>query len=57
MGLFYDPKTALAAASVEYMVSTTGDRLFIPFNADYANAAAQLASTQALSPRGVERVA
>ena len=48
---------AYSGLTVEYIVKTTGDRLFIPVNAPTATTAAQLAQCQKLSPDGVSVVA
>lgn len=50
----YDPSDL--TTTTNYIVTTTGDRFFIPFNSDAASAD-QLAQCQTLSPNGVEEVA
>lgn len=50
----YDPSDLVTTTN--YIVTTTGDRFFIPFNSDAATAD-QLAQCQTLSPNGVEEVA
>lgn len=50
-----------SSISIEYVVATTGDRLFIPTtgygdNANSGTNAQQLAQCEILSPNGVERV-
>jgi len=61
MPLAYNPGGTPAIASVEYIVGTTGDRLFIPTtgqgdNPNAGTTAQQLAQCQILSPLGVEKV-
>ncbi len=48
---------AYTGLTVEYVVKTTGDRLFIPVNAPDATKAQQLAQCIKVSPDGVEKVA
>lgn len=48
---------AYTGLTVEYVVNTTGDRLFIPVNAPEASKANQLAQCIKVSPDAVEKVA
>ena len=48
---------AYTGLTVEYVVKTTGDRLFIPVNAPEASKADQLAQCIKVSPDAVEKVA
>ena len=48
---------AYSGLTVEYVVNTTGDRLFIPVNAPDASKSAQLAQCVKVSPDAVEVVA
>ena len=48
---------AYSGLTVEYVVKTTGDRLFIPVNAPDASKADQLAQCVKVSPDAVEVVA
>jgi len=62
MPLAYNPGSSTPAiTSIEYVVDTTGDRLFIPTtgygdNPNAGTTAQQLAQCQILSPLAVERV-
>ena len=47
---------AYEGLTVEYMVNTTGDRWFIPANADTTTTVTELEQCQSLSPDGVEVV-
>lgn len=47
---------AYEGITVEYMVNTTGDRFFIPANADVETDVTELEQCKALSPDGVEVV-
>ena len=47
---------AYEGLTVEYMVNTTGDRFFIPANADVEADVTELNQCKALSPDGVEKV-
>jgi hypothetical protein len=51
----YDPKTSTVIP--EYVVKTTGDRLFIPAYPEPHAKAGDLAQCKKLSPKGVEQVA
>ena len=48
---------AYEGLTVEYVVKTTGDRLFIPVNAPDASTAEQNAQCVKVSPDAVEKVA
>ncbi len=50
----YDPSDVVV--SLEYSVSSTGDRLFIPVNAPEGTTSEQLAQCQVVSPNGTEVV-
>ena len=47
---------AYEGLTVEYMVNTSGDRFFIPANADTEATVTELNQCKALSPDGVEKV-
>ena len=48
MGMAYNPKTRADDFHVQYLVKTTGDRFFIPYN-DNASMADQLARCKSMT--------
>jgi hypothetical protein len=55
MALGFNPKSS--SVVLQYVVKTAGDRFFIPAYPDPHVNAGDLASCQALSPKGVQKVA